>query len=329
MNPTETQDTEDTDEIALRWLARLRGARLAAAEQAEFERWLAASPAHRMAFRRAESLWSASGEAGAAVAAEEAPALGAYLDAIEEHRRHRRTTRRATGALVLCVGLLAAGGVWLERPHLFQDLLADHVAPRGARLTVTLADGSTALLDADSALDEQLTSSERHVRLLRGSAFFSVRKSPTPFVVETSDGSVTALGTSFDVRIEDGTRVTLATGRVAVEPAETNTHPLILEPGEAVRFDADRADAVATVDLAEAMAWHEGRFVFYETRLVDVVAQIARYRAGRIVITDGDLAGRRVSGSFSLDHPDAALASLQATVGFTMDSIFGRLIVLR
>lgn len=313
----------DPDEAALAWFTKLRS-KPTSADRADFERWVKASPAHAMAFRRVETLWTASGEAGLRVAAEEEPKLAAYLDSMERGRR-RRALRQTGTALIAALGLLG-GALWLERPHLFEDLAADYVTARGERRAVTLADGSTVMLNADTAIDESFSSAERRVRLMRGTAFFSVTKTGTPFVVETEGGEVRVLGTKFDIRTDSaGSIVTLAEGSVAVEAPSGRA---ALKPGEQIKLEGGGVSNVAVADLDAALAWRDGRFVFNEARLADVVAEIGRYRGGRIVIADGKLADWIVSGSLPLDDPGEALRSLQSSVGFSMRTIAGRLIIL-
>ncbi|MDQ8697365.1 FecR family protein [Hyphomicrobium sp. LHD-15] len=313
----------DPDEAALAWLSRLRG-NPAPGDQAVFEQWLAASPAHRVAWRRAESLWSTMGEPGARVAEEEASILAGYLENMDRARR-RKAVRRTGTALGLALAVLS-GAIWLEQPHLLQNLAADYVSARGERRLVTLSDASTVLLDADTAMDVAFSPGERRVRLLRGTAYFSVTKSGDPFIVEAADGQVRVLGTEFDVRLADQRAVvTLARGRVEVG---NGTRTATIAPGQQVSYAADTLGTVVEADLDAALAWRDGRFVFYEARLADVVAEIARYRSGRIVITSSELANWTVSGSLPLDDPDAALRSLQSSVGFSMRSIAGRLVIL-
>lgn len=313
----------DPDEAALAWFTRLRG-KPTAAERAGFERWVSASPAHAIAFRRAEALWNASGDAGLRVAAEEEPKLAAYLDSMERGRRRRAL--RQTGAALIAALAILSGAVWLERPHFFEDLTADHVTARGERRAVILADGSTVTLNADSSIDESFSTAERRVRLLRGTAFFSVTKTGTPFVVETEGGEVRVLGTQFDIRRDGaGSIVTLAEGSVEVDAEAGHA---ALKPGEQIKLEGGGMSSVRLADLDAALAWRDGRFVFNEARLADVVAEIGRYRGGRIVIADNKLADWIVSGSLPLDDPDEALKSLQSSVGFSMRTIAGRLVVL-
>ena len=76
------------------------------------------------------------------------------------------------------------------------------------------------------------------------------------------------------------------------------------------------------------MAWHGGRYVFDNARLGDVVAQIERYRPGRLVVVSRSLANHRISGSFPLADPDRALVSIQSIVGFRMIGLGGKLVLI-
>ncbi|OLS52711.1 hypothetical protein BV392_12380 [Rhodovulum sulfidophilum] len=96
-------------------------------------------------------------------------------------RKARKAARRKAGPAAVVVALaIAAGGVWLEQPGLYQDMMASHVAARGERQSITLEDGSTVLLDAGSAIAEDFTACERRVRLLRGVWVFDVAKNGPP-----------------------------------------------------------------------------------------------------------------------------------------------------
>jgi transmembrane sensor len=319
----------DREEAALGWFVRLRGA-ASTEDRHAFAAWLGADPANREALAEAERLWRRTDAAAVRLAAEEAPALRrllATVDATRQRRGWRRHLRPAlaTAALVLA---LVAGGIWLERPHLLQDLVADHVTAQGERRLVALPDGSTALLEADSAIRLDYVAGERRVALLRGAAFFSVVATGRPFVVAAAGGEARVLGTKFEVRLfcEDAV-VTLAEGRVGVELPDHAA--AILEAGQQIRYAPDGAGSVTAVDLDEAFAWQQGRLVFYRARMGDVVEALGRYHAGRIVILDDDLAERRVTGSLATDDADAALSSLQAIVGFHRNSIAGHLVILR
>lgn len=324
--PQSTADAELREE-ARQWFVLLLE-RPSAAKQAEFEKWLRDDPAHFTAYSAVEASWHASEVPGRRLAEQEAAQLAVYLERMDKAKSQKKTFRRLSTLSVLLACVLASG-VWLERPHLFQDMMADHSSARGERRSIALADGSSILLDADSAVDVDYAASERRVRLLRGGAFFNVETSKVPFVVEAANGRVTVLGTAFEVRLmEEGGIVTLERGSVALGVdggAATST----LAPGEQAQFGVSGVGEVEPVNIADSLAWRDGRFVFYRMPLADVVGEIQRYRDGRIVIATSSLAKERVSGSVSLSDTDAALASLEASLGFRMSTMAGRLTIIR
>jgi transmembrane sensor len=329
MNDQEPSKPADTDlgEQARAWFVQmLRNP--SAAERAECEAWRRADFSHEEAYRKVEAAWNVSMKPGERVAAREADKLAVYLEAMDRAKAQTGMRRRLSAASIM-LALLLGGAIWLERPHLLQNMMADHATGRGEVRMVMLSDGSTALLDADSAISEDIGSDRRRVTLIRGAAFFDVAKTGSPFVVDAGSGKVTVLGTRFDVRLlDEGGAVTLESGKVSVGVDEISDQ-VTLAPGQQVRFDGSGIGEVQDVEPGDALAWREGRFVFYRARLADVVREIERYRPGRIVIVGAPLADELVTGSFVLADTDAALQSLQDSVGFRMSSVAGRLTVIR
>ncbi|NEI72227.1 DUF4880 domain-containing protein [Rhizobium lusitanum] len=297
------------------------------ADEARFRLWLDADPAHRKAFELVDATWQATEQPGTRIAAADADDLSGYLQAMDRAKSRKKARRGLAATSMLLIALLAAG-LWLERPNLWQNLAADYATNAGERRNITLSDGTNVLLDADSALDEQFTKDERRVTLLRGSAFFDVAAGERPFVVVAANGEIRDIGTRFDVNLlDDGGVVTLESGQVSVATGDSSRQ-VLLDPGQRVRFGSSGIGAIEVVDLKDALAWHGGRYIFYRTRLADVAAEIGRYRNGRIVIVGSALADQLVTGSFSLNDTDAALGSLQSSVGFRMTDIGGTLTII-
>ncbi len=314
---------------ATAWFTRLNG-RPTPQERADFQRWQGLSDAHGRAWAAVSQTWHAAGGIGADLLAEGDPALMATMMRIEEARRRKSRLRNVTAGLVLALALIGAGWVWRDHPNFLQDLRADMVTGRGERRDIVLADGSRVLLDADTAISLEFGADRRGLRILRGAAWFDVTHSALPFTVTAKEAEVRVLGTSFDVELGgEGLLVTLERG--AVEVAQTGSHAgtVRLSPGEALEIDDAGIGQPYPVDVAEVTAWREGHFVFNDMQLADVVARIARYREGRIVVFGSSLAERRISGALPLDDPDRALQSLRAMIGFNIDNAGGRLTILR
>jgi transmembrane sensor len=321
----ELHGTTSIEREAIAWFTRMNG-KPSKRDAEDFEAWVSRSSEHEVAYRRIADLWSNLGSPASALSRKHDGELAGPLERIDELRRRRvgKIGPAIAVALAMCV---TATWVWLEKPHFLEDMEADFATPRGERREVTLEDGSRVLMDADTAVDISLTAAERRVHLLRGTAFFSVSHTGAPFIVEAGNGEARVLGTEFDVSMkQEQVTVTLAKGSVKVD-VEDQQQEVMLRPSESVDYGAGGLGLVRPAVLDEEMAWHQGRFVFNNARLSDVMAQIERYRSGRIVILGSNLGSMRVSGSIALDNTAEALASIQSTVGFRVTNV-GKLTVI-
>lgn len=295
---------DDADRTAADWVARLGNGPLRPAERRELDVWLAASSLHAAAFDDARAAWT-------------------RMDAFAETQRRKvipllprgPANWAATAALAACLLLFVGGGLlWVGDPRPL--IAADHATGPGERRQVTLADGSRVDLGPASAIAIDFTDDTRRVRLLSGLAYFTAAPlgaaEPRPFVVTAERGQARALGTQFMVaRLADGAEVTVAEHDVEVSLAGG---AVVLSPGQSVRYGLGGMGLVHTTAVARATAWRRGQLVFDHRPLAEVVAALNRYRRGRILITDRDLAAREVSGVFDTDDPQAALATIVANL---------------
>lgn len=319
--------TEAQFQDALQWLSRINE-QPGQAEGAAFKRWLLADPAHRAAYEQAQVLWQKSAAPAARLADEEQDALQRYLDAMARPPARggwRRVARLALAAcLVLAVGVAGGWhpGYWL------QDLQADY-SSAGQIRQVTLADQSQVTLDAGSAIAVDFAQGERRVRLLHGAAFFEVTHTGEPFLVEAAGGEVRVLGTQFEVRAQgEGAQVTVRSGRVGVSPAQ-GTLVRELTANQQVTYRAGRVGDTLAVDSDNRLAWRQGWLNYYQVPLAQVIEDLGRYYPGRILLLDGDLGQRKVSGSFPVAEPLLALDSLGKVMGFSRQTVLGRLTLVR
>nr|WP_225779217.1 FecR domain-containing protein [Pseudomonas sp. Marseille-Q3773] len=320
--------TEAQSQAALQWLSRINE-QPAHAEGAAFKRWLLSHPAHRAAFAQAQALWQASGTAAARLADEEQQGLQRYLDAMarpvaRSPWRQRLAALALAACLVLAVGIAGGWqpGLWL------QDLQADYSSAGQVR-QVMLADQSQVTLDAQSAIAVDFVRGERRVRLLHGAAYFQVTHTGEPFLVEAAGGEVRVLGTQFEVREQgEGARVTVRSGRVAVSPAPGAARRELMA-NQQVAYAAGRLGDPVAVDGDTRLAWRQGWLNYYQVPLAQVVEDLGRYYPGRILLLDGELGQRKVSGSFPAAEPLLALDSLGKVMGFSRQTVLGRLTVIR
>lgn len=312
---------------ALQWLSRIMQTP-ALAHSAAFKRWLLEHPLHREAYAEAQLLWQLSEAPAARLAAEQHDDLQRYLRAMAEPPRRQRRWRVGVGLAAACL-VLAVGVIGGWQPgYWWQDLQADFTSG-GAIRQVTLADRSLVTLDADSAIAVDFQHGERRVRLLRGAGYFEVSHTGQPFVVQAAGGEVRVLGTQFEVREQrQAVQVTVRSGRVAVS-ASPDDAARELTANQQLVYASGHAGERRRVDSDTRLAWRQGWLSYDQAPLTQVIEDLRRYYPGRIVLLDDALGQRKVSGSFPLTEPLLALDSLGKVLGFTRQTVLGRLTVVR
>lgn len=298
------------------WLVRLQSGAATDADRAACERWRAQSPLHASAWRRAERLLSTLGGLPPALAM---PALDRPTD-----RPAGSTRRAAMSKLALLLGAAPAtwaawaGWQWCEGPDGY-NLGADHRTATGERREVLLADGSRVTLNTGSAIDVRYDTEQRLVHLRAGEILVQSHSDPAParrpLRVQTTHGTLQALGTRFTVRQLDArTHVAVLEGAVRITPSLQGTPTAVLRAGEQASFTSDAVGAVSAADDTQA-AWTQGLLLADRMRLADLAAELRRYRGG-FVRCDPAVADLQVSGAYpvgSMADTERALVMLVTT----------------
>ncbi|MCY1273922.1 Protein FecR [compost metagenome] len=295
--------TADIHEQATLWYIRLREPSADDSLRDAHRQWLEADPLHARAFDETVRLWGQLGEPVARVRAEER--------ACSMARRSRRNILKPLAAAACLVAMLASGALW-QRGAL-DDLRSDYHTAIGARQNIELDDGSRIELNTHSAIDVDFDGAQRHIRLLRGEAWFEVNKdAQRPFVVDVPHGRITVTGTRFNVRLDDDEAiVSLSQGRVELD---SGTGHAVLEPSQQSRLSQNGISALTSFDSQATTAWRQGQLVFYRTPLKQVIAELDRYHRGHVFIKGETLANLPVSGVFATDAPEAVLQAIQDTL---------------
>lgn len=319
-------DQRAIEEAAALWALRLDEGNLSAADEAAFRAWYHASDLHKMAFDRLSKVWAGldglSDLTDLAAADDVKSALKSDRLVIFQQTR----TRILVGAIAACfalVGILSASNAFWPAnagfEHVYQTAL-------GEQQTVDLPDGSTVILNTDTALNVVFTSDARSVKLERGEAFFDVASDKSrPFSVDTDSGRVTAVGTAFSVRVlEEKIDVVVTHGRVALapallEPTETVVYSAIAEPrnmeitaGQAATFaqGVEALDQIAPVEIERRLDWRDGMLAFKGEPLEQVVRDISRYTDLVIEIDGDEIRQQPIGGYFKVGETDALLEAL-------------------
>jgi transmembrane sensor len=252
-----------------------------------------------------------------------------YLSYISSHSRtdsqgkklppehyYKQPKRGWTALMAAAVVLLfVAAGIWLGKTNLYYK---SYQTSNGEVKRFVLLDGSQVTLNARSKLMVPrwgFGTSAREV-VLDGEASFSVRHSPSnqEFIVKTDkDFEVVVLGTEFLVssRSRD-TRVVLNSGRVQVNYKEgESSKQLVMKPGELVSFDRlNKPTLSQATPFADLSIWQEKRFVFEQTKLVEVAQMLEETYGLKVEINSPGLAQRELMGSFRANNLDELLMTI-------------------
>jgi transmembrane sensor len=310
----------DVRDIAAGWFARQRSGEMTPDDRAALRAWLEEDPTHRIAYLSVRRAW------GGAALLRADPQVLEIRQSWSEHRTRRGLGRIAAG-LAAAVVLSSAGLVsWrvVTGPHPLTD--AAYRTAVGRQSTIKLPDGSEVTLNTDSVLRTRADKDRRLVYLERGQAFFKVAHDPShPFVVAAAGRTVTAIGTAFDVRVDNGAfAVTLVEGKVRVE-APVSPKVSGQGPQRVVNFQATEMTAgsrlVATAqepwrvmpaNVVVDTSWTRDILIFDNQPLSAVAAELNRYSDKKIVVADSSIKSTPISGTFRPGDIDSFVRTIQA-----------------
>ena len=299
--------------------------------------WMARSPAHRSELARLAKFWS------------DANILTELSE--EQHRLVGPLQKRPRRSGVVPRILMAVSAILASVMVTYASLrqLGSSTVNRayetsvGQQKTVVLSDGTEIQLNTDSQVEVVYTGDSRILRLRRGEVHVSAAHDPQRVLeVHIADSLVRALGTAFDVYIDDQqVEVMVTEGFVevvdhkSVTPAKGNggasrsesrsnsggQRPITvrLKENELTSF-ASGSGVMPVRQLSESevqrrLAWQDGYLGFSGESLKDVVKAFNRYSTVKLEIGDPKLAALAVGGSFQLGDVAAAVELLSQTCG--------------
>jgi transmembrane sensor len=340
-------------EQAAEWLVANDEGPLDTAESAALTAWLKTSPVHIEEFLGVSVIARDLREAGTdaeysfksvlarARAEDESPvhSLWPRLIVFGRSQVSRGWLTAAVTAAGLGVASLGLFSWWSVRPTApvpAPDSTAAlyFATGHGGLLERRLTDGSVLHLDTDSAVMIRFGRTERLVTLTAGQADFEVAHDPArAFRVFAGSAEVVAVGTKFDVRLqEDSTVVTVVEGQVAVglsrelEKPGTNPRqngsPRFVQVGTDQQIRVAAAEWPATpiaVDAQQSTGWLHRQVVFDHEPLARVVDEFNRYAPKPIDVVTPTLRNLQISGAFATDDTEAFIAFLRTLKGVRIE----------
>ena len=331
-NPIVGIDKELIEEQAQAWFIRLNSEDITAVEKAEHQIWLQADSMHRIAYQELQNLWDI---------------VGSFSDAPEIVAKRQEVLRNTAPvkrlepkksffsrpwpvlAMAASLMVMVITAVQIDDSNVWSspaqgDIYQTQV---GERKTVVLPDSSVVLLDTNTRLITDYSQQRRRLTLEKGQARFNVvHDAQRPFSVEAGEGVVTALGTTFVVRkTADDVLVTLIEGKVEVA-RQKQLMTISHTPGDhediaqQLVYSKKGISKADIVDIPQVTAWQQGRLVFDNHSLPEVVAELNRYSDKKIIIADRSLRSIRVTGVFNAGDNRSAIRALKTYFSMSLST---------
>ncbi|AHC34630.1 histidine kinase [Pseudomonas fluorescens] len=297
------------EEQAAEWQLQLHEGPLSEAQRLAFESWKQQGPRYAAAAARMEAVIVRV----QALRETKSPARAA-LDAAFADKPSRRN-KHAMRTLLLACSLALPAAALLISPYP-QRWMADVRNGPGQWQTLHLADGSALTLNGISAANLHFDATQRRIDLLQGEILVEVAHDPArPFIVQTAQGTLRALGTRFVVKREDDVTVlSMLESRVAAQSANAQ-QTLEVDAGSQALVSANSVRLAGRIDPASINdAWRRHQLVVENRPLPEVLDEIARHRAGHLQFDRAALQNLRVSAVIPLDDSDHALQLLAQTL---------------
>lgn len=189
--------------------------------------------------------------------------------------------------------------IWVNSIRATERVIVD----AGDSKEITLPESSNVVVNAGSKIvfNKEKFEGTRELKL-DGEAFFKVQPG-SRFTVRTDQGTVTVLGTSFNVVARQGIfEVSCHTGKVSVSNANDQ---IVITAGEKVIEEKDVL-SVAKFVPTQAPAWTEGKFIFDDKELSVVFEELERQYDVKVEMPN-DLRSVRYTGLFESGNLAEAL----------------------
>ncbi|WP_172676710.1 FecR family protein [Marinagarivorans algicola] len=300
-------------EEAAQWVSVLNTGSPKVADNQAFLKWINASTKHQQAYQKMKEAWQLTSQLDQ---------IPEFIHEVDQHCTRHTVSQSYTHLLALTACLLLIVGAlslnYLPAPY--EPQLQSFSTAVGETKRITLEDGSTLSLNTDTQIDIRFTAKQRYLKLVKGEALFNVASNPNrPFIVNTGDGRVHAVGTAFNIKKQaHTTAVTITEGVVLIETNGIN-HSMQVTANHHVTLEPYHTPVVNDANITHQLAWQNQQLIYSQAPLKQVIEDLNRYLTTPVSLTpvstfDKEMInGLKVDGTLNVNDPEEALAALLAS----------------
>lgn len=311
-------------EQARHWLVKLSSGVATQADAQAFKNWCNSDPHHAQAWREVSRDWQLL-QASLASAKEGLPQEFDESLLIAQANAQRTKRRVVLGALATTPLFVALAyypplDLWSS----LQDFHADFHTAKGEQREIQLAQGLVVQMNTATRLNwSPSTEHGAKLSLLAGEAEISARDN---LAIQVAQGRIELQQGILNVRILPSSAVCVAclSGYAELQLAQRH----FIAANEQVVYKAQSVQSHQDVDQLKVSAWRSGMLSFIDVPLQQVVDEINRYRSGRLIIRNPQLAQRPVRMTVSIHKTDIALHMLRDLYGAQLSHLPGGIVLL-
>lgn len=293
-------------------------------EIAELESWIKASPSNWKFFMQEKNIWHSIDKSIDPSEISTEKALEIFMKQISKESTIKVLWKYFQTAAAILIFPLVLGGLYWQKYTLPEKAVVAYkevFTSNGTRMAFDLEDGTKVWLNAGSSLKypEKFNNNQRSV-YLKGEAYFEVKSDVSkPFIVNAQSISVKATGTKFNVRAyvsDKQSEVSLLSGKVSVFKSGTADKAMIslLQPNQHLDYNTVSQQAsIEDGDLYKYVAWREGKLIFRNDPLSDVLERIGEFHNVHFQYKDKKLLEYRFHITFQNESLPEILEILKAS----------------
>ena len=285
--------------------------------------WMNESPANREYYSQFKKIWDQSKTLAAESNLDVNKAWERFQHRVATQnespkifKRNRFSWMRIAASVILVVGLGVITYFLVNQTTEAKEMIAQS----GQNILVdTLPDGSVITLNKKSTITypSKFKGNTRDIAL-KGEAFFNVKPDKKkPFIISVNNVEVTVVGTSFNIKSENGnTEVVVETGIVRVTKSGKTVE---LIAGEKIVMPA--GDSMATKEAVTDKLYNYYRtkqFVCDDTPLWKLVQVLNEAYDANIVIGSKELNDKKLTTTFNNESLDQVLEVIHLTFDITV-----------
>ena len=189
------------------------------------------------------------------------------------------------------------------------------IADAGENITtVELQDGSSVTLRPNSQLYQNDISDQQLSYSLSGEALFEVTHNPDrEFRVETTDGRVRVLGTTFNLNERNNkTNVYLIEGKIAFETVDLNLS-VTLSAGEGATIEDLQLSETFRFEESNITSWTQNRLTFSDRSAGSITDEL-EFHFGINIEMEENMRSEVLGGSITLEDREQSLKDLEVVL---------------